>query len=148
MALKNCRECGKEVSSKASTCPHCGYKLKKKLGCFSWIAIIFIIVVIITIIEVMTRSTSSDRDYTSERTAYNLSKDYAKQNLKSPSTASYPGLFESKDHVKDLGNGRYQINSWVDSQNGFGATIRTKFSCVMVKKSGDRWGIENLKFNE
>jgi DNA-directed RNA polymerase subunit RPC12/RpoP len=30
MALKNCEECGKEVSSKAKTCPNCGFVLKKK----------------------------------------------------------------------------------------------------------------------
>lgn len=27
MALINCEECGKEVSSKALACPHCGFKL-------------------------------------------------------------------------------------------------------------------------
>lgn len=26
MALKNCKECGKEVSSSAKKCPHCGVK--------------------------------------------------------------------------------------------------------------------------
>ena len=29
MALIKCPECGKEVSSSAPTCPHCGYQLKK-----------------------------------------------------------------------------------------------------------------------
>jgi len=28
MALKNCKECGKEVSTKADICPHCGAKNK------------------------------------------------------------------------------------------------------------------------
>lgn len=26
MALINCKECGKEISSEAATCPHCGVK--------------------------------------------------------------------------------------------------------------------------
>lgn len=30
MALLTCRECGKEVSDKAYTCPHCGYPLKEQ----------------------------------------------------------------------------------------------------------------------
>ena len=30
MALINCPECGKEVSDSATTCPHCGYGLKKE----------------------------------------------------------------------------------------------------------------------
>lgn len=27
MALINCPECGKEISNKAASCPHCGYPL-------------------------------------------------------------------------------------------------------------------------
>ena len=52
MALKECKECGKEVSSKAAACPHCGNPMKKakseatQLGCgtvivvclFGWFA--------------------------------------------------------------------------------------------------------------
>ncbi|MBQ6884722.1 MAG: zinc ribbon domain-containing protein [Clostridia bacterium] len=30
MALINCIECGKEISDKAKSCPHCGMPLKKK----------------------------------------------------------------------------------------------------------------------
>lgn len=32
MALTNCKECGREISSKASACPHCGAKIPK----FKW----------------------------------------------------------------------------------------------------------------
>lgn len=28
MALVKCEECGKEVSTKAETCPHCGFKCR------------------------------------------------------------------------------------------------------------------------
>ena len=30
MALKNCPECNREISDKASACPHCGYELPKQ----------------------------------------------------------------------------------------------------------------------
>lgn len=30
MALIKCPECGKDVSTSAQTCPHCGYQLKKQ----------------------------------------------------------------------------------------------------------------------
>lgn len=32
MPLKKCKECGKQISSKADACPHCGFKKKGK-GC-------------------------------------------------------------------------------------------------------------------
>jgi hypothetical protein len=47
MALKKCRECGKDVSTAAVSCPHCGCVLKKKRGCLSYFggaALILIVV--------------------------------------------------------------------------------------------------------
>ncbi|HEU0283269.1 MAG TPA: hypothetical protein VFQ99_05755 [Gallionella sp.] len=41
MALINCKECGKEVSTEATACPHCGAKPPKKS---SGLMILFIIV--------------------------------------------------------------------------------------------------------
>lgn len=67
--------------------------------------------------------------------AYNYAKDFIKDRLKSPSTAEFPGTFEKKNHVRDLGNGQYQISSWVDSQNGFGAKIRSRWSCKITFKN-------------
>jgi len=69
--------------------------------------------------------------------AYNFAKDFIKGRLKSPSTAEFPGTFEKKNHVTDLGNGEYRINSWVDSQNGFGAMIRSRQSCKIIFNGGN-----------
>lgn len=43
MALKKCKECGKEVSTKADKCPNCGAKVKSSIGCLGAIGIIFLI---------------------------------------------------------------------------------------------------------
>lgn len=47
MALIKCRECGKEVSTKADVCPHCGAPQKKQqrkpIGCGAGILILFLI---------------------------------------------------------------------------------------------------------
>ena len=64
--------------------------------------------------------------------AYNFAEDFIKDRLKAPSTAEFPGTFEKKKHVTDLGNGEYLIESWVDSQNGFGAMIRSRWSCKII----------------
>jgi len=77
-------------------------------------------------------SGSSKSKTTSEMLlAYNYSEDCVKKILKAPGTAKFPGLLEKADHIKDLGGGRYQINSWVDSQNGFGALLRSRFVCIV-----------------
>lgn len=49
MALVKCKECDKEVSSEASSCPHCGFK-KKKTGCLGVIGYLFLGLIIIAII--------------------------------------------------------------------------------------------------
>lgn len=45
MALKKCKECGNEVSTKAANCPNCGVPIKKKTN-ISCIGAIFVLVVI------------------------------------------------------------------------------------------------------
>lgn len=68
--------------------------------------------------------------------AYNYAEDFVKQRLKSPSTAKFPGIFEKNDHITELGGGKYRISSWVDSQNGFGAMIRSRWSCTITFADG------------
>jgi hypothetical protein len=75
--------------------------------------------------------------------AYNYAEDFVKQRLKSPSTAKFPGTSEKDKHITELGNNQYQINSWVDSQNSFGAIIRSKFSCKIIFE-GNNVRCENL----
>lgn len=59
---------------------------------------------------------------------YEIIKDYVKQNLKSPKTADFPGKTSVKIvKVKDV----YTIYGYVDSQNGFGATVRTDYTAAV-----------------
>jgi len=44
MALKKCKECGKEVSTKASKCPNCGTPIKKTP--WGWFGVIALVVII------------------------------------------------------------------------------------------------------
>ena len=43
MTMKNCQECGKEISSKAEKCPHCGAPVKKKTSLGVWLFLIFVV---------------------------------------------------------------------------------------------------------
>jgi len=68
--------------------------------------------------------------------AYYAAEKFVKQELKSPSSTKFPSLSEKSQHVKNSYNCSYKIDSWVDSQNSFGAMIRTKFSCTVVFENG------------
>ena len=80
--------------------------------------------------------------------AYNYATKFVKQSLKSPSTAEFPGTDEKLRQVKHLGDFRYQINSWVDSQNGFGAMVRSGFECIVkIDKENSTYMNEKLIIN-
>ncbi len=73
---------------------------------------------------------------------------FVKERLRSPSTSKFPGALERSDHVQYLGNQKYKINSWVDSQNAFGATIRTHFSGEIMQVDKDNWKLISLDLKE
>lgn len=49
MAMKQCRECGKMISSGATKCPYCG---KSYMGSFRWVLYFCIIMGIIALLAV------------------------------------------------------------------------------------------------
>lgn len=65
MAMTKCKECGKEVSSTAEMCPHCGHKPKRTSGC-AMIAAVFIAVVVV--VSVVARCSGSDSTPTTAST--------------------------------------------------------------------------------
>lgn len=58
--------------------------------------------------------------------------EWVKERLKSPSTASFSG-----DTVSGS-NGDYTIAGAVDSQNSFGATVRSTWTCT-IRLDGNTW---------
>lgn len=50
MAMVKCKECGKEISSKAKSCPSCGAPPAKKTSRATWLIAIFILVWIFSVL--------------------------------------------------------------------------------------------------
>ncbi|HHQ4900499.1 TPA: Ltp family lipoprotein [Aeromonas veronii] len=62
MALKKCKECGNDVSSKAASCPKCGAVIKKKTGCLYYIGAALLIFIVLGVIgSLVNDGTSTDR---------------------------------------------------------------------------------------
>jgi len=166
MALIDCPECGKQVSDSAPSCPHCGYvltqqeddeepvyvfpKKRKKISSLGWAVIIIIIVLIIGFLKDCggDSSDSNKTKYYSSQDAYIEAESFVKKNLKSPSTAEFPGWSIAEKHVKYLSSNKYSIESYVDSQNSFGATIRTNFSCTILFVGNGQVQCKDLVFDE
>ena len=49
-----------------------------------------------------------------------------------------------KDHITKTGENEYKISSYVDSQNGFGAMIRSEWSCTIKFVENDKVQCKDL----
>lgn len=148
MALTKCPECKKEISSKAKACPNCGYEMKSKGGGCLWtIGMAIAIFILFSIFSYYLNEGDTDTVTYSKSLAYNYAEDFVKEKLKSPSTAKFPGLLDRDKHIAKTSEGVYKIYSWVESQNSFGATIRTRFSCT-IRFEGSSVYCDNLEFVE
>lgn len=47
---KKCKQCGKEVSTEADFCPHCGVRTKTKIGCLGAVGIVLGVLVLIVLL--------------------------------------------------------------------------------------------------
>lgn len=126
MAIVACKECGKEVSSQARLCPHCGVKVKASSAGKVFVWLIFGLVGFLLFGAVVGRSPAAD-----ERA---LCKDRVLSYLKSPSTAEF-------SNVGEMGG---LVVGYVDAQNGFGATIRNGFSCKVEMNHMNKPYIANV----
>lgn len=144
--IKKCKKCMEEITDNAKICSKCNTKIK-----YPWYLklaigiIIFSIVTIILIISIVSSDNKSKNisvkiipSPTSESLhsltssqegefSY-LAQDTIIKFLKSPSTAKFPGMIMESNKWKVIRNKELvQVSSYVDSQNSFGAMIRSNF---------------------
>jgi len=150
--LVECKTCKKEVAKTAKTCPHCGVESPnpKNEGLQAFYGFIILLV----IVSVIMYSCSGD-DRTPEQIAQDkiesdnrecknttmagiMSQGFIKERLRSPATADFPFTPVS---VTYLGDCVHVVKSYVDSQNGFGAIVRSN-TMVKIKyvKEKENWG--------
>lgn len=97
--------------------------------------------------------TGSDSISSDKVGAWVMAQQFVTDKLIAPSTASYGGLF-SGDYqdpysiVTYLGGGKYRVRAWVDSQNSFGAQIRTRFTCELEDRGGGSWRCTSVTFHQ
>lgn len=146
MSQKKCKKCGTILNKEAEKCPVCGATNKKKSSLFLIIIIgLLILYGIGKIIEFSDETNWKEKN--NWIMSYIMMEDFVKQRLKSPKSADFPGVYDNyESHIKYLGNQRYKIDSWVDSQNSFGAMIRTYFVGEIKQTSAKNWKLISLYF--
>ncbi len=82
-----------------------------------------------------------------EISAFVMCKQFVTERLKSPSTAVFPTYGSDGTITVRLSDVAFISNAYVDSQNGFGATVRTKYACTVRHTGGANWRLDDLKIN-
>jgi hypothetical protein len=167
MALTHCKECAKEVSSLAAACPHCGApiaatatpvapptaallpeppdSLPRLMGAGALILLLgYCGYTCVGASKEMEEKYSAP---TGEPIGAGVAcQEFVSRQLKSPGSAKYPAE-ETAEHAHNLGDGRFAVRSYVDSQNGFGALLRTQFACYVHKNpTGLSYTLDSLQF--
>lgn len=126
---KQCPNCKELIHKNARVCKHCGKKFMSERRKIAYGVIIGIFVLFMVI------GSGSDSSSTSPAPAPTGHSDIEvcveaefllKQFLKSPSTADFPTC--SSMIIERLSEEQFKVSSYVDSQNGFGAMIRSNWS--------------------
>lgn len=126
------------------TVPASDVPKRSKANLLGWVAVA---VVVVLVIGALTKNDDSDGDDL-EHAAFTVCKDFVKDRLKSPSSASFRNFFEDDGEVRVTGNGPYRVVSTVDADNSFGANVRSEFVCVVNRVGDDRWELDSLTIDD
>jgi hypothetical protein len=81
-------------------------------------------------------------------TAYLMSQAFVKDHLKAPASAQFPSYSSDEVVVARLENGHFAVKAYVDSQNGFGAMLRSRYLIEIWPVDGDTWKAKAPFFTE
>lgn len=122
----------------------------KKLfkGCLVFLVVICVLGVVGSLLTSKlgsTSKTSSSSSYNESLKithSYTISKEQVKKKLKSPSSAKFPK--NPTNYVTKINDSTYRVKAYVDSENGFGAMLRSDYTIDIVYRGKKAVRFENF----
>lgn len=125
-----CPHCKESVNPQAVKCPHCQSKIyrwtKGRLILLGFFAFAMIAMIISINSDSSPRRVPVQKEKHDDITVCTEAQMLIEQSLKSPSTAKFPSCRST--NIQRLPNDTFIVSAYVDSQNGFGAMLRTDWT--------------------
>ncbi len=132
MAMIQCKECGKEISSDARVCPHCGKK-RYRWGVGKILLAAFGVAVIIGAVISSLQQPGTPKAKVKENIctaidAVTVAQGFIKKQLLAPATAHFQDVDRAASaRIGSKKNCEWEVQTYVDAQNAFGAKLRAHY---------------------
>jgi hypothetical protein len=141
MSLKPCKECGKEISTKAENCPYCGVKIETS-GCLPALIIGGIVLGAIMSLSEGPKNTNTSEPIDNKTSAIGACREFISQSLHNPSSAEFEA--SSNAIVEQISPNVWKVQRKVRAENGFSALRLSDFEC-QVELVGNNWKSNSVK---
>ena len=150
-----CPHCKTEIDWEASRCPNCHGKITvwtadKKIGATILVALVFVAIVQTNLFtsdsSTNTSSVSSQEQEVKDRKTISIvfAEQVIEGILKAPSTAKFVDVRAYElSNLKDV----WAVNGYVDSQNSFGAMIRSQWEVQLDYRDGKGGTVKSVLFD-
>ena len=171
MKLSECPDCSHGVSKSAQQCPQCGRPLRAKKTVFYYVfcGTLCLIATVLVLgfsfgliglfgtaaIEAVDEAASNPIQ-NEGRLAYVAAREFCRNGLKSPSTAKFitrnpasrSDVFTVAGRYSNTGKNHWHASGLVDSQNGFGAMLRSEWEAIVEHTPSGNWHLEWVKVGD
>jgi len=136
--MNKCPKCGTTPTGAAEFCPLCGFRLPRERS--GYLILFFfglVALIVFAVIGHRANDTPTDDKYTASRSAARvMAQKFVLNKLVSPATAKFSD--ESETEIQGYGDS-WMVAGWVDSQNVYGALIRSRYRVTLKPVENGRW---------